>query len=619
MRVSTGITFAIATLGLGAVWLAWSGQTAAPQTQRSPVSQAPAAGGAIDAVAGLPDDLDMIIVVDRAADLRASSVGAAGLKFLDEAGTLSDVTKAWAALAAQLGWTETDTFDRLLGTRVVLASRASGEADRRWALLSDVSAETDRRLRERLKISPRGISQGHQILSVENGEFELVTHRLSQGKTKSQKQGAQADNDRFTLLFGPTGRGELLDELLSTLAKGGAASPMRQRDAFEIAKSQGRADVLMMTSIAARGVQQEPWGDFVVLSASRQGELGTLPADAWRAGVLVRDRAQQAQLRAMAATDSAPFNALREGSLLAVIQNAPLPPSMGFGLSGASILSAFPIPQDAKAMITPRQAVAVRVVGRDERMSASVAMHSNSPARAARLLDSAVARGVEVFEQRMTQSGPTPAITTAATDYAGIAPEAVRVVPLPASGASPMNLLTSRPLVLSWVYATRPGVNGPYNSEHLACGAEQVAAHAVLAPKLDDGSAGWMVINASQEPSVSTSCDPVVAAREAVVAGAADEPAGAQPWTRCGPSAAEIVRNDANALTTKTSGELERWFLLAHMRPAALEQRLPSVFPDFKGARSLMRRFETFDLRIKATEAGDLSGQVQVRFVGGQP
>lgn len=622
MRRSTGITLAVATLGLGVVWHALSGQAGAPQTPRTQVAHTPRDSGAIDAVAGLPDDLDMIVVIDRAADLRKSPVGVGALRFLDEAGTLTDVTKAWAALADQLGWSEAEAFDRLLGTRVVLASRATGEADRRWAMLSDVSADTDRRLRERLIVSPRGISQGHQILSVENGEFELVTHRMSQAKLATQKAGAQADNERFMLVFGPTGRGELLDELLGTLTKGGSASPMRQQDAFEQARSQGAADVLVMTSTSPRGAAKELWRDFVIMTASRTLEpaTGGLGGSSWRAGVLVRDRAQQDLLRAMAVTDSGSFDALSSGALLAVIQNAPLPPSMGFGLSGASILSALPMPADARAMLTPRQAVAVRLIGRDERMSTSVAVHSTNPGRLARVMDAAVARGVDAFEQRMNQGAQNAPVSTSAMDYAGIAPEAVRVLPLPATGTSPMSMLTTRPLVLSWVYATRPGLNGPFNTHQRACSVEQLAAPAVLAPKLDDGRAGWMVINAAQEPTASTDCDPVAEARQSRADASNDVAAGAGPLLpKCAPTAAEIVRNDANALTTAAAGEMERWFLLAHMRPAALEQRLPSLFPDFKGARSMMRRFDTLDVRIKATDAGDLSGEVRLRFAGDQP
>ncbi|MBY0312278.1 MAG: hypothetical protein K2W85_09430 [Phycisphaerales bacterium] len=622
MRRSTVISIAVTTLGLAVVWHVLSGQAAAPQSQRIPTATASKGLGAIDAVACLPDDLDMIVVVDRAADLRKSPVGTGALKFLDEAGTLTEVTKAWTALAAQLGWSEAEAFDRLLGTRVILASRTAGEADRRWAMLSDVSADTDRRLRERLKVSPRGISQGHQILSVENGEFELVTHRLLQAKPATQRTAATADNDRFTLVFGPTGRGELLDELLGTLTTGGSGSPMRQQDAFELAKGQGVADVLVMTSTAPRGAARDLWRDFVIMTASSTNEPGAAGAggSSWRAGVLVRDRAQQDQLRAMAATDSGSFEALRGGSLLAVIQNAPLPPSLGFGLSGASVLSALPIPPDARALLTSRQAVAVRSIGRDDRMSVSVAVQSTNSGGLARAMDAAISRGVDVFEQRMSQDSQKTRLPATAVDYAGIAPEAVRVLPLPATGASPMSMLTSRPLVLSWVYATRPGMNGPYNTQQRACEAEQLAAPVLMAPKLHDGRAGWMVINASQEPSPSTGCDPVAEARRSQANAAPDTPPDAgQILPKCAPTAAEIVRNDANALTTLAAGETERWFLLAHIRPAALEQRLPSLFPDFKGARSIMRRFNELDIQIKATDVGDLSGEVRLRFASDQP
>lgn len=634
MRRSTGITFVALTLTLSAVGIVWTGQTATPstpsrQTQHQPAAQvAPqprqASPAVIDAIAGLPDDLDLIVVVDKAAELRQSVVGLQALKFVSESGSLVDVQRAWTALATQLGWSESDAFDRLLGTRVVLASRAVGDSDRRWAILSDVSAETERRLRDRLNVAPRGLSKGHQILSVENGEFELTTHRQTRGKPGgNQRQAAPADNDTYTIVFGPAGRGELFDDLIGTLSNGEAAAPMRQRDAFARMADMGPADVLVMTStsVSNRNSGEGAWQDFVILTGSRETVADAPSGTAWRAGVLVRDRSQQAALQAMPVTSASAFDALAGGALAAVVQNAPLPKAIGFGFSGVSVLSALPVPEDAKPLLTQRQAVALRLIGCDERMSCSVALHTNAPGRLAGVMDAALARGMRTFEQRMNvqpKEASTPQVEP--PDYGGISPEAVRVAPLPATGVPPMNVLTARPLVLSWVYATRPGVNGPFNTLQRTCAAEQLATPALMTPSLDNGVPGWMIINASQEPCATTGCDPIAASR----AGDADTHAVIAPSEIClrkGPTPAEIVRNDANALTTNAEGGVapERWFLLADVKPAAIELRLPAMFPDIRGIRSIMRRLDTFSLRIKATDEGDLSGEMRIRLAAEKP
>ncbi len=616
MPRTTLISLAITALGLGVVGLIWSGQTQAPQRSGTP-PLAPAAHPikAIDAVAGLPSTLDMIVVVDRAAELRASPVGQGVLRFLDDSGSLKDMADAWTALSNQLGWSEREAFDRLLGSRVVLASRAQGENDRRWAILSDVSADTERRLRERLRIAPRGISNGHQILSVENGAFELTTHRATPSPNPPGSRGTSqkpADTDRFTLVFGPTGRGELLDELVAALSRGGAADPMRASDAMDAAAAMGPTNVLVMVS-----TKRPAWSNFVILTAHQDMQQPDHAGRAWSAGVVVRDVDRQESLRNVELSDSGPFDTLAEGALAAVLQNAPLPDSGALGLSGASILSLLPIPETAKGLLTPRQAVAIRMLD-DGRASCSLALHTTSTSRLATVMDSAVARGVETFEQRMRGSA-SPADLAGPPDYAGLAPDAVRVLPLPATGVSPMNTLTSRPLVLSWVYATRPGVNGPSNTVHHA--GDQYGLPPPSEPWVggEPESPGWLILNASQEPRASTNCDPVTMRAQSQGAQGPDMPDTRKTWPRCGPSPAEVARNDANALTTRATGALDRWILMARAEPRALERQLPALFPDFKGVRSMMRRFDTLDVRVRATERGDLEGTARIRFAADAP
>jgi hypothetical protein len=127
---------------------------------------------------GLPGDTEAVVMIANAARQRTSPAGQALQALLRDAGTLPETGAAWSRLAAALDWSADQAFDELLGRRVTLVMRGlnrSGEPD--WAILSDVTAATERRLRERLQASPRGTSSGLPVLGVEDGAFELTIAR----------------------------------------------------------------------------------------------------------------------------------------------------------------------------------------------------------------------------------------------------------------------------------------------------------------------------------------------------------------------------------------------------------------------------------------------------------
>ena len=70
---------------------------AAPQ----PPAECPVAAAA--AIADIPDDVDLVIVVESGADLRTSPIGDAASRFLADSGIIVDLTKAWKAFGDQLG------------------------------------------------------------------------------------------------------------------------------------------------------------------------------------------------------------------------------------------------------------------------------------------------------------------------------------------------------------------------------------------------------------------------------------------------------------------------------------------------------------------------------------
>src|SRR5690349_17280859 len=68
-------------------------------------------------VSELPDDVDLVVVVEHCNELRSTPWGAAVGKLLGDANLMDKLNSAWDGLAELLGWDRAETFDRLLGQR----------------------------------------------------------------------------------------------------------------------------------------------------------------------------------------------------------------------------------------------------------------------------------------------------------------------------------------------------------------------------------------------------------------------------------------------------------------------------------------------------------------------
>jgi hypothetical protein len=169
---------------LGAAGARAPGQWAGPAPQPA-ATCAPCDTSAL--LRGLPGDTEAVVVIAGAARQRASAPGRSLEALLHDVSALPETGAAWARLAGALDWTTAQAFDELLGRRVTLVMRGlGGPADPDWALLSDVTASTERRLRERLAASPRGTCSGLPVLCVEDGAFELTIARSPDPKTDGQ-------------------------------------------------------------------------------------------------------------------------------------------------------------------------------------------------------------------------------------------------------------------------------------------------------------------------------------------------------------------------------------------------------------------------------------------------
>ena len=160
---------------------------------------------------------DVDIVIRDAARQRISPGGAALAAMVDESGRAAGLASAWTDFAAELGWTTTQAFDALLGSRVTLVLRGvtpTGAAE--WALVSEVTSDAERRLVAALRPAPRGTAGGLTVLAIERGKYELAIAR------GGWREGAERP---AVILLAPAEDRALFDELVPTLSAPRAGDP----------------------------------------------------------------------------------------------------------------------------------------------------------------------------------------------------------------------------------------------------------------------------------------------------------------------------------------------------------------------------------------------------------
>lgn len=161
-----------------------------------------------------PANIDAIIVVNSAARQRSSVGGRALEMMLQDANMLPVTRSAWRELATALDWSGERAFDELLGQRVAIVMRGLDDPARtQWAVLSEVSGATERRLRERLRPALRGRTSGFPSFSVEDGRYELIVGPAGIGAD------GRLRGDGAMILLGPGGDNRLLAQLAPMLLR----------------------------------------------------------------------------------------------------------------------------------------------------------------------------------------------------------------------------------------------------------------------------------------------------------------------------------------------------------------------------------------------------------------
>ncbi|CAG0975785.1 hypothetical protein PHYC_01493 [Phycisphaerales bacterium] len=170
-------------------------------------------------VGSLPASCDLVIATGDLAPLRQSPAWRCAEQFLGEMATWQRSLEAWSQVASSLGMTPREAADEVLGSRLIftISGLSDPSPDRRpqHALITEISPDIERRLRERLKPAPREVEGGLPILALENGAFDLATSlRESEPKARVliSPRGSSALFDSLLPVIRAQVRGETLEE-----------------------------------------------------------------------------------------------------------------------------------------------------------------------------------------------------------------------------------------------------------------------------------------------------------------------------------------------------------------------------------------------------------------------
>lgn len=520
------------------------------------------------ALSRVPRSAELVVVADGLSGARRTK---AVTGILDLLGVLRDGDKTgqlrvhWAALAELLGWNEDETFDRLLGGRVVLVSTDLETAGREapWVLLSEIAPDTDERLRTKIPIAPRKAVDGIPVFALERGEYEMATVRVR----------GDADAERVMLLVGPTGRAGLFDTMVGALRRGIPDSLAAAPVMSQVGAHRGPGVLVALRVDQPAGLAGAPaapaWSDFIVCTA-------TPDQGAWECRLTLRDSGVRDRVKRVQPTSDAPWRALSKGSLLAVLETR-LADDGASGAEGGNLferlLSMIAIPRGSAELFTGRQALAVwsRAEAKDAASSAEVcvafALETSDTAKLAPVGDKHLSGLVSQIEKALGGSGEAP------PDFQGVACQAVRSVPLQVPTTLPVARAFGGSPRIAWSYppATEGG-SGP----------------------------GWWQVCVS---GTNAAC--------------ADDPGNNAAGAECAAASRRMV----SALQDAGPGETERWVSIGSARPAVwapFVRQLVSVSEMSKdeqaGVVGIFERVAGMTWRLRAGDNGDVVGTLRLEM-----
>lgn len=202
-------------------------------------------------VARMPISVDFVAAIDNGTAVRERLHGTPLMLAISTMRRPAEVIDAWTALAGDLGMTDAEAFDLLLGQRVVVVGselQADDEGQPRWAILSELDPETERRLRTALKAVPRRIVGGQPVLELEHGSFLLAT---SSGRLSCTPAGTFDNTPASSImLLAPAADRALFEQMLPLLRCNNPKQTLLDLPAGRMVESWETRDALVVWRLA---------------------------------------------------------------------------------------------------------------------------------------------------------------------------------------------------------------------------------------------------------------------------------------------------------------------------------------------------------------------------------
>jgi hypothetical protein len=335
-------------------------------------------------------------------------------------------------------------------------------------VLSQVSRDTERLLRARLKTAPRSIAAGLPVLAIENGRFEVVAAPSEEG---------------FVMALGPSESRELFDEVVASLKDGGPADPLSASELLTRVRTLGKSPEVLVVALP-RGVE-----------GAWFGAVGKRDGAGMKVDYVAGSPALSKQAEGVKEWSLRKFNAIAEGSLATVVEWDAGPPELraGEALAGR-VLPPLPAWLDlAELRRLCRGRVAVRVsAGVDGPLDAAIALQTSDVAALA-------VRGDASMGELIARLDPTPkGERLAPMNLGGAVPQTLRTVDL-AGLVQPFTALGwTRGPDLAWTYRSgglpEGGDASGWWTVGLGAGAVQTLADRVSAPEPEEERVAWLSV-----------------------------------------------------------------------------------------------------------------------------
>lgn len=526
--------------------------------------------------------------------------------------------------------------------------------------MSRVTRADERRVRERLAIAPRAMIDGQQVLSLERGRYELATRAARDDDTlqrAGQPATASRDQDLVEMVLGPVdpaliapstrGDATLFEQLvrtpewpenIGTQATARPPSRLAETRAFDCAAAFPTADIVVMWRVRAPGASRETsasdWSRFFVLSAWRETEDSAAPnakpaEERWTIRTTYADPERASELAALRGFSLRSFERLAAGACGAMLQATALNDLLTPSLPVADLVRQLQMPEAAVALIGQEQAlrlesIPARVDETDAargtkgarsdrpRLAVGAAVGVSSVADAAPAFDRAITQFISSIESARGRNVSSSGVREDAAsdpwmplDLAGLAPAAVRVVPVMFTEPRPDVLLAGGALTFSWAYAVQDGHASPPRQPGWWCvGLTPNADGSSVTDARPRQNTAAIGAGAALRDAPPDASDPALV-RNQLSAGDAD-PAG-------------LVRRTLEPLTDARAECGQKpggWLWLVSLKPIELERSLPAIWPDYRGIRSAMQGVTSFSARLRAKPAPPALNQAATKISG---